>query len=104
VHLQFFNVRKPLEGVVVLPYGMGLWGWFIMPYPYWGWSRCRWFPWLPRWWWTGIYGSITPFTAWYGQPWLSREEEVRFLEEQKKLLEEQLNWLRKRVEELKTQK
>ena len=27
------------------------------PYPF-----CRFFPWLPRWWWTGIYGPISPYT------------------------------------------
>jgi len=50
-----------------MPFGMGPYGWMgIFGYPYWGW-RCRWFPWLPRWWWTGIYGPITPFT---GAPWM----------------------------------
>ena len=50
-----------------MPFGMGPYGWMGMyGYPYWGW-RCRWFPWLPRWWWTGIYGPITPFT---GAPWM----------------------------------
>jgi len=44
-----------------MPFGMGPYGWMGMyGYPYWGW-RCRWFPWLPRWWWTGMYGPITPF-------------------------------------------
>ena len=22
---------------------------------------CRWFQWLPRWWWTGMYGPITAY-------------------------------------------
>jgi hypothetical protein len=25
------------------------------PYPF-----CRWFPWMPRWWWTGMYGAMAP--------------------------------------------
>jgi len=53
--------------------GFWKWGYFGYPYfgygayPYFGWGRgnpfpfCRWFPWLPRWWWTGMYGPITPF-------------------------------------------
>lgn len=28
------------------------------PYPF-----CRNFPWLPRGWWTGMYGPMTPFTG-----------------------------------------
>jgi len=58
--------------------GAGFWKWGIwypygwFGYPFFGWGRgnpfpfCRWFPWLPRWWWTGIYGPITPFG--YGYP------------------------------------
>lgn len=43
---------------------MGPFGWSMGMYgrPYRGW-RCRWFPWLPKWWWTGMYGPITPFTT-----------------------------------------
>lgn len=34
------------------------------PYPF-----CRWFPWLPRWWWSGMYGPVTPYSyAPYGAP------------------------------------
>ena len=48
-----------------MPFGRGWFGWGGgrgwgrgNPYPF-----CRNFPWLPRWWWTGMYGPITPFTG-----------------------------------------
>ncbi|MDI6859032.1 MAG: hypothetical protein QMC85_00900 [Methanocellales archaeon] len=48
-------------------FGMGFWGrGFGMgnPYPF-----CRRFPWMPRWWWTGMYGPITPYVPYgYGVP------------------------------------
>ena len=37
------------------------------PYPF-----CRNFPWMPRWWWTGMYGAITPGAypmPYYGYPY-----------------------------------
>ncbi|GEM_PF-326440 len=37
-------------------FGRGF-GWWSNPY------TCARFPWLPRWWWTGMYGPITPFTG-----------------------------------------
>ncbi len=38
--------------------GRGMSGWPGNPYPY-----CRNFPWLPRRWWSGIYGPISPWQA-----------------------------------------
>lgn len=32
------------------------------------WGFCRWFPWLPRWWWTGMYGPINPYMSYTGFP------------------------------------
>lgn len=72
-----------------------------MSYPYWLWGRCRWFPWLPRWWWTGVYGPTLPWMTPYGVPALPREQEIAMLEDQAKFLEEQLTEIRKRIEELK---
>ncbi|RLI39742.1 hypothetical protein DRO69_13920 [Candidatus Bathyarchaeota archaeon] len=63
-------------------------------YPYWLRGRCRWFPWLPRWWWSGIYGPITPYTA------MPKEQEIALLESQAKWLEQTLEQIRKRLEEL----
>jgi len=42
-------------------WGRGWFGWgFGNPYPF-----CRWFPWLPRWWWAyPAYGL-----PYYGIPW-----------------------------------
>jgi len=70
--------------VVKMPRGRNIWGpgWWKWGYPYyggfpyafWGWRGnpfpfCRWFPWMPRWWWSGIYGPITPFyNPYYNYP------------------------------------
>ena len=62
---------------------------------HWPWGRCRWFPWLPRWWWAGIYGSMMPYTT------ISKEQEKSLLEHQAKLLEQTLEQIKKRLEELK---
>ena len=58
--------------------GWGAFGWF--GYPFWGWGRgnpfpfCRWFPWLPRWWWATPYagyylGTIPYFGYPFGTGW-----------------------------------
>ena len=106
----------------------GLPGWarFGFGYPGWGsyfWS-CRWFPWLPRWWWSGIYGpvtwtpqgpmlasqttSTTRYLPTFPQAPLTKEEEIRYLEEElkaleeeKKMIERELEALRKRLGEIK---
>ena len=70
------------------------------PHVNWFW-RCRWFPWLPRWWWTGIYGPMTPYTISPPYAPLPKEQETAVLEDQKKLLEETLNRINSRLEELK---
>jgi len=52
-----------------MPFGFGRgwrWGFMATGMPGWvrpgfgfGWGwNCRWFPWLPRWWWTGMYGPV----------------------------------------------
>lgn len=59
-------------------WGPGWWKWGYFgypyysgfPYPFWAgrgnpFPFCRWFPWMPRWWWSGIYGPITPYTPYY---------------------------------------
>jgi hypothetical protein len=71
--------------------------WAGSPYAYWGRGRCRWFPWLPRWWWTGMYGPMTP----YGMPPQSKDDEIAMLEEEAKMAEQELERIRKRLEELK---
>ncbi len=79
----------------------------------WFW-RCRWFPWLPRWWWTGMYGPVT-WTP-YGptiatqqtapssagtQDTRALEQELAALEESKRQLEQEIESLKQRIEELK---
>ncbi len=48
-------------------FGRGFWSGFGPgrgnPYPF-----CRNFPWLPRGWWTGMYGPIAPVTGIYPMP------------------------------------
>ena len=78
----------------------------------WFW-RCRWFPWLPRWWWTGMYGPITwtpqgPMLAQSQQPSTqpsnelqNLEQEMKALEQEKQLIEKELEEIKKRIEELK---
>ena len=69
------------------------------PYTYWG--RCRRFPRLPRWWWTGMHGSITPWTAPYDMPSLPKGQEIATLEDEVKFLEQQLQEAKRRLEELR---
>ncbi|OYT62440.1 hypothetical protein B6U81_00835 [Thermoplasmatales archaeon ex4484_30] len=61
--------------MIKMPRGRGF-GWFGYPgFMGYGFGRgnpypfCRWFPWLPRWWWSGIYGPITPWTYNYWHPY-----------------------------------
>jgi len=63
-------------------------------YP-WVWGRCRWFPWLPRWWWSGIYGPLTPYAP------IPKEQEIAMLKNQEKMIEQALEQIRKRLKELK---
>lgn len=81
---------------------MGPRGWYLGPleYQYWGWGRCRRFPWLPRWWWTGIHGPLTPYAEPYWVPPMSKEGEIAMLEEEEKMLGQELTRIRKRLEEL----
>ena len=72
------------------------------PWPYWGWGRCRWFPWLPRWWWTGLYGPMSPYgTPYWWNPTMTKEQEVAMLEDQASALERELEEVKRRIEELK---
>lgn len=85
-----------------MPRGFGFWLWWLTapywyPYAYWFW----WFPWLPRWWWTGIYGPITPFMFLPAYTGLPKEQEIAFLEGQRSLLEKTLSQINKRLEELR---
>lgn len=61
-------------------------------YPY-G-RRCRRFPWLPRWWWTDLYGPMEPNA-------IPREQEIDMLRYQAKMFEKALEEITKRLEELK---
>ena len=75
-------------------------------YP-WFW-RCRWFPWLPRGWWTGMYGPVTwtpqgPVLAQQIQQHITQptvQNEIEYLKEQKRMLEEELKAIEKRIKEL----
>jgi hypothetical protein len=69
-----------------MPYGMGPAGWENRPYGY-GRGWCRHSVWRGA--------SVPP----WGPP--TKEEEIRFLEEETNLLREQLSQIAKRLEELK---
>jgi hypothetical protein len=71
----------------------GGWGWFASPYGYQYWGRCRLFPWLPRWWWTGSYGANYPYS-------IPRVGETTMLNEQIAVLEQELVNIRRRLEQL----
>ncbi|MGB9717310.1 MAG: DUF5320 domain-containing protein [Thermoproteota archaeon] len=75
------------------------WLWWLAP-PYWHpYARCflRPYPWFPR----------APWRAWMHGPLLftspsaTREQERLFLEEQRRLIQEELDYVNKRLEELR---
>ena len=68
-----------------MPYGMGPWGW------YWG---------IPYRYPPFTYGGMFP----YGYPWgpITKEDEIRMLEDQAKVLRDQLEEVNRRLGELKT--
>ena len=100
-------------------FGRGAWMGF-RGNPFW---NCRWFPWLPRWWWTGIYGRViwtpqgpvlegqnpnpqtgaaisgTPATI--AQNFQSKEEEIAYLENELKAMEEEKKWLEREMEQIR---
>ena len=65
------------------------------PSLYWLPGRCRWFPWLPRWWWSGMYGPVTPYAT------IPKEQEIAMLEDQARLLKQAIEQIKKRLDELK---
>jgi hypothetical protein len=77
-------------------FSRGFWGWPGNPYPF-----CRFFPWLPRRWWRGSYGPLTPWTT-YGAPASPQDQELTGLEDRIKGLERTLEQISKRLDELKT--
>lgn len=119
-------------------YATGMPGWMRAGFGYPAFGRgnpfgfCRWFPWMPRWWWTGNYGPIEwtpqgpvlasqtatqpsvqpmPVTPIQFQPQMTKEQEIQFLEQEIKALEEErkalnqdLESIKKRINELKARK
>lgn len=90
---------------------MGMYG-----YPYWSW-RCRWFTWLPRWWWNGnvrphntfhdrtgdtLYTPLVyvALLNWREDPQIPKEQEKQMLESQAAALQQQLDQIKERLEEL----
>ena len=62
--------------------------------------NCARFPWLPRWWWTN------PDTAgeYHVPPAASTEQRRKYLEDHMKLLEQEISEVRKRLEEVGSEK
>lgn len=86
-----------------MAYGYPYWGG-----PQWGWrGRCRRFPWLPRWWWSGMYGPMSPYGAvpyeapHWGAPPMTKEQEIAMLGDEASALERELEEVKKRIQELK---
>ena len=85
-------------------YGLPAFGWFRgNPFPF-----CRWFPWLPRWWWSGIYGQVqwTPqgpvlVSQAPVQSQMTKEQEIQYLEEELKAIEEERKMLEQALEAIK---
>lgn len=93
-----------------MPFGMGPYGYYYGFAPYWGWGWgrgwgrgnpypfCRFFPWLPRWWWAtgsaGLYPGTIPF------PQINVEQEKEFLRQQEQFLENQLSQIKVQIAEL----
>ena len=84
----------------------------------WFW-RCRWFPWLPRWWWTGMYGPVqwtpqgpiltqqptsTQWTPTFTQQPTQPINEIEALKQEKQILEQELKDIEKRLKELEERK
>ena len=63
-------------------------------------SKCARFPWLPRWWWTN------PDTAgeYPAPPATSTDQQRKYLEDHMKLLEQEISEVRKRLEEIGSEK
>jgi hypothetical protein len=119
-------------------YVTGMPGWMRAGFGYPAFGRgnpfgfCRWFPWMPRWWWSGMYGPVEwtpqgpvlasqstaqsatqqiPLTPMQFQPQMTKEQEIQFLEQEIKALEEErkaldqdLESIRNRLNELRKQK
>lgn len=79
-----------------MPRGFCWFWWMTAPY---------WYPYAQRlWrlypcppWWTWGYGPTTLY-AW---PFMTREQEIQMLQASMKMLQDQLDWIKKRLEELK---
>jgi len=63
-------------------------------------SKCARFPWLPRWWWS----NPDPTGGYPSPPAASTEDQRKFLENNMKLLERELSEVKKRLEDLDSQK
>lgn len=113
-------------GVPAMPYGFvpgwGRGGFRGNPF-----SFCRWFPWLPRWWWSGMHGpvqwtpqgpiltsqqiptaqptyptSVVPYRYPYQAPTAPAQpvNEIEFLKQEKQMLLDELKYIEERLKEL----
>ncbi|MHA1377072.1 MAG: DUF5320 domain-containing protein [Candidatus Helarchaeota archaeon] len=87
-----------------LGYGRGYWG------PGYGMGRglgpnfspnCRWFPWLPRWWWANpTYAQNVPIPNYPFFPSIDQAQEKQMLETQLNQLQQTIENIKQRLEEL----
>ncbi|RLJ10330.1 MAG: hypothetical protein DRP15_00265 [Candidatus Aenigmatarchaeota archaeon] len=84
----------------------GMPGWARAGYP--GFGRCFWYPWLPRWWWTGMYGNVvwTPSgpklesELTEEEKKLSKDEEIKTIQEEQEMVKEEIKNLQQYLEDL----
>ncbi|MHA1299128.1 MAG: DUF5320 domain-containing protein [Candidatus Helarchaeota archaeon] len=63
--------------------------------------NCRWFPWLPRWWWANpSYAQNIPYTNLPFTPSLDPTQEKQILETQLNQLKNAIESIKQRLEEL----
>lgn len=102
--------RFDYPGYYRYPAPFGFWSGWVRGNPF---GFCRWFPWLPRWWWTGMYGPVqctpqgpvlTSQVSQQTQPiqlQMSKEEEINYLEQELKALEEERNLIEQEIDSIK---
>jgi len=114
----WFGAISPISGYQYLPSPLSVYSAGFLP----GWGRgnpypfCRFFPWLPRWWWSGMYGPVQwtpqgpvlasqqlPVQQTYPYqtlPSAQRANELDALKQEKQALLNQLKYIEERLKEL----
>lgn len=91
----FWRAAYGAPGAYGPGWGLG-WGFRGNPYPY-----CRWFPWLPRWWWA-LPGAYRAWAPWgYPGPYNpDPKAEAEILRQEAEALRAELSEIEKRLGEM----